>query len=75
MNGPNFVGSYVTQTLTSDSIIPSNLRERYSDLFGSSTNSDARLFSFLNDSLIFCLVLMSFIKIKFHGYENPTDGA
>ena len=40
-NGPNFVGSYVTQRLTGDSKIPSNLNDRYFDFFGSSAYQHA----------------------------------
>ena len=74
-NGPNFDGSYVTHKLTGDSKIPSSLNERYFDLFGYSTNCDERFFSSSNDALIFFFVSISFIKMKFHGCENPTDGA
>ena len=66
-NGPNLVGSYVTQRLTGDSKIPSNLNDRYFDFFGSSTIWEERFFSSSNDSLIFFLVALSLINMKFHG--------
>ena len=59
-NGPNFVGSYVTQTLTGDSKIPSSLNDRYFDFFGSSTICDERFFSSSNDSFIFFFVALIF---------------
>ena len=65
--GPNFDGSYVTQMFTGASIIPSSLKERYFDLRGSSTNLAEYSLSFSKDSLIFFLVLLSLIKIKFQG--------
>ena len=44
-NGPNLEGSYVTQTLRGESSIPSNLKERYFDFWGSSTKCEACSFS------------------------------
>src|ERR687887_2097759 len=88
--GPNLVESYVTQILTADSIIPSSLSERYFSFlciiclqsslcsfaaaFSSNIETDL-LCSLKNEFLTCCLIVLSFITIKFQGCENPTDGA
>src|SRR5919197_2179563 len=88
--GPNLVESYVTQILTSDSIIPSSLSERYFSFLCvlcvqrsfcsyaavSSSNIEIDLlYSLKNESFTSCLADLFFIIIKFQGCENPTDGA
>src|SRR5574340_649302 len=73
--GPNFVGSYVMHTFTAQSKIPWSLSDRYFDLFGSSTRVEARIRSLSNESLTCFLVSLFLIRIKFQGWENPTDGA
>src|SRR5919202_1309254 len=86
--GPNLVGSYVTQILTADSIIPSS--ERYfsflcflrllsllcsSSVVCSSSIETDFSYSLKNEFLTRCLTALSFITMKFQGCENPTDGA
>ena len=61
--------------MTGDSRIPSNFKDKYSDFFVSVSFSDAYLCSISNDSLIFFFVFESLIRIKFQGWEKPTDGA
>src|SRR6476661_9262830 len=74
-NGPNLVGSYVMQMFTAQSMIPCNRSDRYFDLFGSSTRAEERIRSLSNESLTCFLVSVFLTRMKFHGWENPTDGA
>src|SRR5688572_5620753 len=76
-NGPKRVGSYVTQTLIADSIIPSNFSDTYCFCRCSLPSSIEieRSRSRTNDSLTFWRIAVSLIRIKFHGCENPTEGA
>ena len=50
-------------------------KDRYFDLLGSSTRFEECFLSPSKESLIFFLVSISFIRIKFHGWEKPTEGA
>ncbi len=76
-NGANRLLSYVTHILRFDSKIPSNFKDLYLFCFFLSLSNNFIAFScsFKKDSLIFFLVSSSFIIIKFHGCEYPTEGA
>src|SRR5919206_428671 len=76
-NGPNLVESYVMQIFRGDSIMPSSFNERYfSCLVLSLSSIEIDLSrSFKKELLTRRLDESSLIKMKFHGCENPTDGA
>ena len=75
--GPNLFGSYVIQMFSEDSKIPSSFSEVYLRCLSWSDSSILTDFwnSSKKDCFILSLISMSLTRIKFHGWDNPTDGA